>query len=170
MTMPDTDAEPDCEAAAAARADASTCAAARTSAASTPSFNLATKDRPPARNAAAESEALFRHGQRQPDVRALAAQSDRRACKARRRHADDLNDVAGHADGPANHGRITVESAPPEVVGNDGHGGVRGLAFIWKKRTPQRRVRAEHVEVVLGDQQAEHRTRLGQLDGDEQGR
>ena len=57
MTTPDTDAQPDCEAAAAARADASTCAAARTSAASTPSFNLATKDRPPARKAVAESEA-----------------------------------------------------------------------------------------------------------------
>ena len=31
------------------------------------------------------------------------------------------------ADGPADHRRIAVERAPPEVVGNDGHGGVRGL-------------------------------------------
>jgi len=57
MATPDTNAEPDCEAVAAARVPASTCAAARTWAASTPSFNLATKDNRSARHAVADSDA-----------------------------------------------------------------------------------------------------------------
>src|SRR5580700_11159369 len=69
-----------------------------------------------------------------------------------RRNADDAEDDAVDCDRPSENGWISPEAPLPQAHGNDRHRITPpDLILLWKEEPAQRRLNAEHREIIRGN-------------------
>jgi hypothetical protein len=94
---------------------------------------------------------------RQPERRPVIGRHDAQPAEVLRHDTDDRVRHAVDADIPADDGRIVREQPAPSAMTEHEHRPAgRRIVVGWHQRASARRLDAEHVEEVAGDESAPH--------------